>query len=163
ESGAWTTADAVSGSIVAPAPELPASAPTNSASATGGVAVARTKSGSQPPPPPPARPKGATQPPPPPPGRAKGSSQPPPIPPKAAIDVEGEATIPESTFRAEDSNRMVPVGEFDDGSSTSIEPDKLRIAHGQATIKRDAASAMLGITEPALTQVKETPVELLLD
>ena len=56
---------------------------------------------------------------------------------------------------------IVPRGEFDD-SSTSVEQDKLRIGHAQATIKRDAANALLGIPEPPLTQVKPTPVEVLL-
>jgi hypothetical protein len=56
----------------------------------------------------------------------------------------------------------VPTGEFDDGSSTHLDQDKLRVAHAQATIKRDIANAVLGIAEPALTQVKETPVEVLL-
>jgi hypothetical protein len=42
----------------------------------------------------------------------------------------------------------VPVGEFDH-AETVLEPDKRRIAHGQATIKRDAASALLGIAAPA--------------
>ena len=62
----------------------------------------------------------------------------------------------------EESLRLaVPVGEFDD-SSTLLEKDKLQIAHSQATIKRDAASSLLGIAEPALTQVKAPPIEMLL-
>ncbi len=60
-----------------------------------------------------------------------------------------------------DSKLTVPVGEFDD-SSTFLEKDKLQIAHAQSTIKRDAASALLGIAEPHLTQVKPPPVETLL-
>lgn len=60
-----------------------------------------------------------------------------------------------------DSKLTVPVGEFDD-SSTFLEKDKLQIAHAQSTIKRDAASALLGIAEPHLTQVKPPPVEMLL-
>ncbi|HVK82872.1 MAG TPA: hypothetical protein VM513_02140 [Kofleriaceae bacterium] len=131
---------------------------------------ARAKGPTQPPPPPPPRAKGPTQPPPPPPARPKGSTQPPPVPGAlaaiatrpATIGDEGERTIPDSSFRGEEASRQVPVGEFDDGSSTHLESDKLRVAHAQATIKRDAASAVLGIAEPALTQVKETPVELLL-
>jgi hypothetical protein len=42
----------------------------------------------------------------------------------------------------------VPVGEFDHGQIV-MEQDKLRTAHAQATIKRDAASALLGIAAPA--------------
>ncbi len=60
-----------------------------------------------------------------------------------------------------DSKLTVPVGEFDD-SSTFLDKDKLQIAHAQSTIKRDAASALLGIAEPHLTQVKAPPVETLL-
>lgn len=68
--------------------------------------------------------------------------------------------------RVEDANEeslklTVPVGEFDD-SATLLEKEKLQIAHQQSTIKRDAASALLGIAEPALTQVKAPPVEVLL-
>nr|MBA3461772.1 hypothetical protein [Deltaproteobacteria bacterium] len=55
----------------------------------------------------------------------------------------------------------VPIGEFEDGS-TQVEPDKKRIAHAQATIKRDVSNAVLGIPEAPLTVVKETPVEVLL-
>jgi predicted nucleic acid-binding Zn-ribbon protein len=44
----------------------------------------------------------------------------------------------------------VPVGEFDH-AETVFEQDKLRIAHGQATIVRDAASALLGLAEPLTT------------
>lgn len=57
--------------------------------------------------------------------------------------------------------RTVPIGEFDQ-VSTNLEPDKLRIAHSQATIKRDAASSLLGIAEAPLTVVKPTPPEVLL-
>ena len=46
------------------------------------------------------------------------------------------------------ARRTVPVGEFDHGE-TVLEQDKLRVAHAQATIKRDAASALLGIAAPA--------------
>jgi len=61
----------------------------------------------------------------------------------------------------DDGKLTVPVGEFED-SSTFLEKDKLQIAHAQSTIKRDAASALLGIAEPALTQVKAPPIEMLL-
>ena len=42
----------------------------------------------------------------------------------------------------------VPVGEFDQ-AVTILDQDKRRIAHAQATIKRDAAGALLGLAEPA--------------
>jgi len=42
----------------------------------------------------------------------------------------------------------VPLGELDHGQA-SLEQDELRAAYGQATIKRDAASALLGPAEPA--------------
>lgn len=45
-----------------------------------------------------------------------------------------------------DARLVVPVGEFDHGA-TILEQDKLRIAHAQATMKRDAANAILGIAE----------------
>jgi prefoldin subunit 5 len=53
----------------------------------------------------------------------------------------------------------VPVGEFDH-DQTILEQDKLRVAYTQATIKRDAAGALLGLAEPAPPAVK--PVELLI-
>src|SRR5262249_22791316 len=56
----------------------------------------------------------------------------------------------------------VPVGEFGDDAGTELEPAKLRIAYEQSTIKRDAASALLGIPEAPLTVVKQPPVEILL-
>ena len=49
---------------------------------------------------------------------------------------------------AGDSRLAVPVGEFDH-AETVLDQDKRRIAHAQATIKRDAASALLGIAAPA--------------
>lgn len=61
----------------------------------------------------------------------------------------------------EDSKLTVPIGEFED-SSTFLDKGKLRIAHSQATIKRDASNAILGIAEAPLTVVKATPVEVLL-
>ncbi|HEY4243568.1 MAG TPA: hypothetical protein VGM88_27335 [Kofleriaceae bacterium] len=56
----------------------------------------------------------------------------------------------------------MPRGEFEEGA-TNVEPDKLRIAHGQATIKRDAVGALLGLAEPHLTAVRPVPVDTLLD
>ena len=61
----------------------------------------------------------------------------------------------------QETSQPVPRGEFESGS-TEIERDKLRIAHHQATIKRDAASVLLDIPEAPLTTVKETPIEVLL-
>ncbi len=60
-----------------------------------------------------------------------------------------------------DNGLTVPVGEFDQGF-TSVEQDKLRVAHAQATIKRDASNSILNVAEAPLTVVKETPIELLL-
>jgi chromosome segregation ATPase len=61
----------------------------------------------------------------------------------------------------QETSQPVPRGEWgEDG--TAIEPEKLRVAHHQATIKRDPASALLEIPEAPLTTVKETPVEVLL-
>lgn len=56
----------------------------------------------------------------------------------------------------------VPRGEFDTGKGTDVERDKLRIAHEQSTMKRDAASALLQIAEQPETKVKPQPVEVLL-
>ena len=55
----------------------------------------------------------------------------------------------------------VPVGEFDHGG-TLLDKSKLRVAYEQSTIKRDAASALLGIAEQPETVVKAPPVEMLL-
>src|SRR5262249_5223081 len=55
---------------------------------------------------------------------------------------------PAAPGASEPSRLAVPVGEFDH-TETVLEQDKRRIAHGQATIKRDAASALLGIAAPA--------------
>lgn len=60
-----------------------------------------------------------------------------------------------------DTGLAVPVGEFEDGA-TLQEKDKLRIAHSQATIKRDVSNAILNVAEAPLTVVKPTPVEVLL-
>ncbi len=67
------------------------------------------------------------------------------------------------TNDASDAGLAVPVGEFEGGGGgTLLEPDKMRIAHSQATIKRDASNAILNVAEAPLTVVKETPVEVLL-
>jgi prefoldin subunit 5 len=63
--------------------------------------------------------------------------------------------------RPDSAQLAVPVGEFDH-AETVIEQDKLRIAHGQATIVRDAASALLGEPEP-LTVGDASPGEVLRD
>lgn len=133
--------------------------------------------------PPPPRTKPTTQPPPIPPPRAKPPSRP-PIATNAVAGTIGDdtgalvlgdkvgaptGTMPAMTMPANAPaaapypapGEQVPRGEFED-ASTAIEPDKLRIAHGQATIKRDAANALLGLPEQPLTQVKPTPVEVLL-
>ena len=117
-------------------------------------------------PPPPARPAAKpTQPPPLPPGaRTKGTTQPPPTP-DPSKSTGSRAAMPSLPPTAPSvapyATGPVPIGEFEDGS-TQVEPDKKRIAHSQATIKRDASNAVLGIPEAPLTVVKETPVEVLL-
>jgi prefoldin subunit 5 len=63
--------------------------------------------------------------------------------------------------RPDSAQLAVPVGEFDH-AETVFEQDKLRIAHGQATIVRDAASALLGEPEP-LTVGDAAPGEVLRD
>jgi hypothetical protein len=55
----------------------------------------------------------------------------------------------------------VPVGEFEPGA-TVLEEDKLRIAHAQATIKRDAANALLGVAEPAPAKSKPLATSVVL-
>lgn len=137
------------------------------------------------PPPPPRAAKSATQPPPLPPGArrptaAEGSGaiapRVPPLPPTAApvapnapasqAPTSAPGTVPRAAREvndASDNGLAVPVGEFEGGGGgTLLEPDKLRIAHSQATIKRDASNALLGVAEAPLTVVKETPVEVLL-
>ncbi len=80
-------------------------------------------------------------------------------PPGAVPRASREAPIANND--ASDNGLTVPVGEFDHGA-TNIEQDKLRVAHSQATIKRDASNSILNVAEAPLTVVKETPVELLL-
>ena len=130
------------------------------------VAIAPVKTApAAPPPPPRAAPK--TQPPPLPPGaRTK-----PPTRPPGAVEGSGAVKPPGAVPRASreapvnhdasDNGLTVPVGEFDQGA-TNVEQDKLRVAHSQATIKRDASNAVLNVAEAPLTVVKETPIEVLL-
>jgi hypothetical protein len=91
---------------------------------------------------------------------ARGSgaiADPPPVAaPRATTDdslaeaLAGLVSSPEPAAPAAgDPPRLaVPVGEFDH-AETVLEQGKRRIAHAQATIKRDAASALLGIAAPA--------------
>ncbi len=125
--------------------------------------------------------KPTTQPPPMPPPvppRKAGTTQPPPLPPKVGAKSGGVPAIgvtnksgsmtamppmPPAAVSRQETSQPVPRGEFETGSgSTEIEKDKLRIAHQQATIKRDPASTILNMPEPPLTTVKETPIEVLL-
>lgn len=126
-------------------------------------------------PPPPPRTKPPTAPPPAPPARGKAPTAPPPIPPAATKSTGPKPAITEAQSKSGGMAPLpatapavgpyatgpVPIGEFDQGA-TSVEPEKLRQAHAQATIKRDASSALLGIPEQPLTTVKEPPVEMLL-
>src|SRR5690606_10561551 len=63
-----------------------------------------------------------------------------------------------------EAKAAVPRGEFEagDGSGTATEQQKLRIAYEQSTLKRDAASALLGLPARPATVVKAPPVEILL-
>ncbi|HEX3758067.1 MAG TPA: hypothetical protein VHW23_05155 [Kofleriaceae bacterium] len=54
----------------------------------------------------------------------------------------------ESALSTDEQRLAVPVGEFDH-AETMLEQGKRRSAHAQATVKRDAASALLGIAAPA--------------
>lgn len=137
------------------------------------------------PPPPSARVKSSTLPPQVP-ARIKPPTAPPPIPPskatgpkpaitdassksggmKPVADAQsksgGMAPLPATAPAVGPyATGPVPIGEFDHGE-TNVEPEKLRQAHAQATIKRDASSALLGIPEQPLTTVKAPPVEMLL-
>ncbi len=96
------------------------------------------------------------------------SAVPPPVPLPPAPNTERIERIErlgsedvEETEVDPGAHLAVPIGEFDRGA-TGIEQAKLRIAYEQSTIKRDAASSLLGIAEQPLTVVKETPVEVLL-
>ena len=82
--------------------------------------------------------------------------------PPGAVPRAGREQVP-ITNDASDNGLTVPVGEFEGGGGgTLLEPAKMRIAHSQATIKRDAANSILNVAEAPLTVVKETPVEVLL-
>ena len=94
---------------------------------------------------------GRTEPPPP-------AAKPPSRPPLANVLPDESA---EATEVDPGAHLTVPIGEFDQ-PSTLLDQEKLRHAYEQATIKRDAASALLEIPEPPLTVVKEPPVEILL-
>jgi hypothetical protein len=76
----------------------------------------------------------------------------PPTPAPAAVAPPGTAPFAaDDVFCEPDASAAqlaVPVGEFDHGQ-TVIEQDKLRAAYSQATIVRDAASALLGIAAPS--------------
>jgi hypothetical protein len=105
----------------------------------------------------PLRPDATETSPPPPPG---------PMPRAKRADVVGEIEA-EPTITQDEPGAMphlaVPLGEFDGGPGTVLEPDKLRIAYEQSTLKRDAASALLGIAEAPQTQVRPPPTSVLLE
>jgi predicted nucleic acid-binding Zn-ribbon protein len=85
---------------------------------------------------------------------AQGTPQPSALPEVLARSAAPAPAVdpgPTSDLAADAVVRLaVPVGEFDH-AETVFEQDKLRIAHGQATIVRDAASALLGLAEPLTT------------
>ena len=85
-------------------------------------------------------------------------------PPQAPVIVDDSlaTTYPELEPSPDGPQLAVPVGEFDH-DQTILEQDKLRVAYTQATIRRDAASALLGLAEPALTVVRPPAVEVLLE
>ena len=101
---------------------------------------------------------------------ARPSAVPPPIPAARPVPRIDFVTPDDSETFVEDGPPgampalAVPVGEFDHGgfAGTEIEADKLRVQFEQSTMKRDAANAILGLPEPALTAVRATPVEVLL-
>ncbi|HMG24714.1 MAG TPA: hypothetical protein VK607_25430, partial [Kofleriaceae bacterium] len=68
-------------------------------------------------------------------------------PPGSPAQAGSSAGSGAAAAEAEAQRRAVPVGEFDH-TQTVLEQGKLRIAHAQSTIKRDAASALLGLAEP---------------
>jgi len=82
--------------------------------------------------------------------------------PRVIADDSIQETIPELGPAVPPPPLAVPIGEFDHGQ-TILEQDKLRIAYTQSTIKRDAASALLGLAEPALTVVKAPAIDVLLE
>lgn len=67
--------------------------------------------------------------------------------PRADSIEDGAPALPAPPAAGE-ARLAVPVGEFDQ-AVTILDQDKRRIAHAQATIKRDAAGALLGLAEPA--------------
>ncbi|HEU0030226.1 MAG TPA: hypothetical protein VFQ53_06330 [Kofleriaceae bacterium] len=79
---------------------------------------------------------------------------------KRPISEDVSETIPEDQPGAM-PKLAVPLGEFDT-QGTNIEQEKLRIAYEQATLKRDAANALLGLPEMPETVVRSPPVEVLL-
>jgi predicted nucleic acid-binding Zn-ribbon protein len=80
---------------------------------------------------------------------AQGTPQPSPRPELLAPGPAPTAVDPQVAEEV-GARLAVPVGEFDH-AETVFEQDKLRIAHAQATIVRDAASALLGLAEPLTT------------
>ncbi len=87
---------------------------------------------------------------------------PPPTTARAANPAKPESKAPDPRAIADLFGTPVPRGEFDHHAGTDLERDKLRIAHEQSTMKRDAASALLSIAEQPETTVKPQPVEVLL-
>ncbi|MDQ3367185.1 MAG: hypothetical protein M3680_17315, partial [Myxococcota bacterium] len=102
-----------------------------------------------------------TLPPPTPPRRVRAAAVVAPLAPLDSDDEPDDEPV-EATEVDPNAHLTVPVGEFDHGA-TPAEPAKLRISYEQSTMKRDAATALLGMPEAPLTVVKETPVEMLLD
>ena len=123
--------------------------------------VERSKPVTVPPsiPPIPARAKSPTVQPPP---RTKPPTPPPPPPAPPAPAAKDQTFTKERTppvivdralteppaDRTSDPNLAVPVGEFDSGVAT-IDEGRLKVAYSQATVKRDAAEALLQIPERA--------------
>jgi prefoldin subunit 5 len=97
---------------------------------------------------------------------APPAAVPPPVPPQRAFRAPPVVDDPSETIPEDHPGAMprlvVPVGEFDH-AGTALEQDKLRIAYEQSTLKRDPASAILGLAEPSETQVKSPPVQVLLE
>jgi predicted nucleic acid-binding Zn-ribbon protein len=142
--------------------------------------AARAKPPTAPPPIPP-RAKATTKPPPVPPAKsgiksgptetgtvsvlgAIGGSGATPLPDKANI-ASAKPLRDDATDIDPGEHHPVPRGEFEAGAATeSTDKDKarLRVAYEQSTIKRDAASALLGLPEQPETVVKPQPVEVLL-
>jgi hypothetical protein len=76
------------------------------------------------------------------------------------VIVDDSLTIPEAVPPVA-PKLAVPVGEFDSGVQT-LDDDKLRVAYHQATIKRDAANALLQIPDAPATIVKPPATEVIL-